>query len=148
MTEALPPPHLSDLGCGWEGFVHHSKKTGVDCCLGLCMESGAVRGLSQGSLEGSYQQGELIVEDNTGTKHTFKIVAYHQCPIPEDSYALVGSEPYDVFDLVFRKQCWVIGKSHPGQSFKKFSVFQIPDEDEVKRLHDLGIATDAETDLA
>ncbi|PBK85822.1 hypothetical protein ARMGADRAFT_1087085 [Armillaria gallica] len=149
MTEVLPPPHVSNLGDGWEGFVGYSKERGVDYCHALCIESGYVRGLSQGSPEGSYRQGELIVEDITGAKHTFKIVTYYQCPIPEDSYTLVGSEPFDHYIYqVILKQGWVIGKRLPGQLFKKFSVFQISDKDEVKRLHDLAIATNAETDLA
>ncbi len=149
MTEVLPPPHVSNLGDGWEGFVGYSKERGVDYCRAHCIESGYVRGLSQGSPEGSYRQGELIVEDITGAKYTFKIVAYHQCPIPEDSYTLVGSEPTDhyIYQVIF-KQGWVIGKRLPGQLFKKFSVFQISDKDEVRRLHNLGIATKAETDLA
>ncbi len=53
----------------------------ADRCDGPCIESGCVRGLSQGSLERNFREGELIIEDITGAKHTFMIVAYHQYPI-------------------------------------------------------------------
>ncbi|PBK58664.1 hypothetical protein ARMSODRAFT_1010061 [Armillaria solidipes] len=88
MTEVLPPPHSSGRDSGWMGYVQRTKKKDADWCDGPCIESGYVRGLSQGSLEGTFRQGELIVKGNRGTKHTFKIVADHQCPVPEGSYAL------------------------------------------------------------
>ncbi len=83
MTEALPPPHFSGRDSGWMGYVQRTKKKDADWCDGPCIESGYVRGLSQGSLEGTFRQGELIVKGNRGTKHTFKIIAHHQRPIPE-----------------------------------------------------------------
>ncbi|PBK85820.1 hypothetical protein ARMGADRAFT_1066754 [Armillaria gallica] len=113
------------------------------------VSTGYVRGLSQGSLEGNFRQGELIVEDiRMGTMHMFKIVAYHQYPIPEGSYVLVGSIPSWFLPWTFQKQCWVIGKRLPRDTFKKVSVIQMLDKNDVKRLHNLGIATNAKTVLA
>ncbi|KAK0431817.1 hypothetical protein EV421DRAFT_2024342 [Armillaria borealis] len=148
MTEVLPPPHLSDLDCGWDGSVQRTKEKNADWCDGFCITTGYVRGLSQGSLEGNFRQGELVLEHKTGAKHTFMVVADHQYPIPEGLYALVGSPPFDFLQQVFNKQCWVIGKRLPRQTFKKVSVFRMPDKEEVKRLHDLNIATYARTVLA
>ncbi len=148
MTEVLPPPHLSDSNRGWGGFVQRSKERGVGCCRGPCIKSGYVRGLSQGSLEGNCRQGELIIEDNSGAKHTFKIVADHQYQIPEGSYALVGSDPCNFQGTLYERQFWVVGERLPGQTFKKLSVFQIPHKKDVKRLHELEVTTDTETFLA
>ncbi|KAK0185992.1 hypothetical protein F5146DRAFT_1005133 [Armillaria mellea] len=147
MTEALPPPHLSDLDSGWNGDVLRSKDEDVDWCDGPCIDSGYVRGLSKGLPEGDFREGELIIKDNTGTKHTFMIVADHQYPIPEGLYALVGSNPHWLGRLN-RRQYWVIGERHPGQMFKKVSVFQIPNQADIERLHELGVTTNTKTFLA
>ncbi len=141
MTEVLPPPHLSDLDYGWDGSIQRTKEKDADWFDGPCIKSGYVRGLSQGSLEGNFRQGELIVEGRSNAKHTFIVVADHQYPVPEGVYALAGSPPFDFWQQTFKKQYWVIGKRLPKQMFKKVSVFRMPDEEEVKQLHDLGIAT-------
>ncbi len=146
MTEALPPLHLSDLDCGWHGLVCRRKEKGADWYEGPCIDSGYVRGLAQGLLEGNLRQGELIVEDNRGAKHTFKIVAYHQYPIPEGLYALVGSHFHDHNSI--ERQCWVVGQTLPGWKFKKVSVFQIPNKKDVERLHELRVTTDTKILLA
>ncbi|PBK64631.1 hypothetical protein ARMSODRAFT_1006975 [Armillaria solidipes] len=46
------------------------------------------------------------------------------------------------------RQCWVVGERLPGETFKKLSVFMMDNKKEVKRLHDLGIATNTKTFLA
>ncbi len=145
MTGTLPPPHLSDHDSGWLGFVRCSKERGVDWCHGPCIDSGLVRGLSRRSLE-DFRWGELIVEDDTGVMHVFKIVADHEYSIPEGSYALVGSDPY--FEGTLQKrQFWVIGDRFPGRKFRKVSVFQIPNKEDVERLHELGVTTNTKTVL-
>ncbi|SJL14966.1 uncharacterized protein ARMOST_18443 [Armillaria ostoyae] len=148
MTEVLPPPHLCGLDCGWIGFVMYTMEIDVDWRKGPCIESGCVRGLAEESSDKSYRQGELVVEDNTSVKHAFKIVADHQYPIPEGSYALVGSAPFCLESTLPKEQCWVVGERLPGQIFKKMSVFRIINRQEGKRLHDLGIATNSKTFLA
>ncbi|KAK0431328.1 hypothetical protein EV421DRAFT_1720673 [Armillaria borealis] len=147
MTEALPLLHLGGLYCGLTGFVQHAKERGVDWCDGPCIKSGYVQGLSQGSLEGNFRQGKLI-KDMMDAKHTFKIVAYHQYPIPEGLYALVGSRSRNLYGTLKERQCWVVGERPPGQKFKKASVFQIPNKKDVKRLHKLGVTRDTKTFLA
>ncbi|PBK64627.1 hypothetical protein ARMSODRAFT_456419 [Armillaria solidipes] len=145
MDGALPPPQLSGRDSDWHGLT---KAKDADRCDGPCIESGYVRGLSHGSPEENYRQGELIIEDTTGTKHMFKIVADHQHPIPEGLYALVGTPSYDYRNRLQKRQFWVAGQRLPGQMFKKLSVFQIPKKKDVKRLHKLGVATDTDTFLA
>ncbi|SJL14988.1 uncharacterized protein ARMOST_18467 [Armillaria ostoyae] len=145
MTETLPPPHLTD---GWVGFVLRTKENDADWCDGPCIESGYVLGLAEESPDGKRRQGELVVKDNTGEKHTFKIVAAHQYPIPEGLYTLVGSNPCDHQGTLEEQQCWVVGERLPGQMFKKLSVFMMANKREVKRLHDLGIAMNTKTFLA
>ncbi len=82
MTEALPPPHLTDRDRDWSGDVHLLEEGGDDWCDGPCIDSGLVRGLSRRSPQESFRRGELIVEDDTGVEHTFMIVADHQYQIP------------------------------------------------------------------
>ncbi len=57
------------------------------------MESGYLQGLAEGSHDGKRRQGELIVTDNAGTRHTFKITANHQYQIPDGLYSLLGQSP-------------------------------------------------------
>ncbi len=145
MTEALPPSHLTG---GWVGFVRRTKENNADWYDGPCIESGYIRGLAEVSPERKRRQGELVVEDTTDVKHTFKIVAAHRYPIPEGLYTLVGSNPCDHQGTLEERQCWVVGKILPGDMFKKVSVFMMDNTKEVKRLHDLGIATNTKTFLA
>ncbi|KAK0491769.1 hypothetical protein EDD18DRAFT_1358557 [Armillaria luteobubalina] len=136
MTEVLP------LFCRSWGDSVHCTETDADWCdSGAFIESGYVRGLAEGSPEGKCRQGELAVRySNTRGKHTFKIVADHQYPIPDGLYTLLGSN----FGLsLFQGQYWVVGKIFPGQMFKKVSVFQIFDVEEIKRLQDVGVVTNA-----
>ncbi len=144
----LPPPQLSGRDRGWRGYVLHTKAKDTDRYDGPCIESGYVRGLFHRSLKKNFREGELIVEDITGAKHTFMIVAYHQYPIPEGLYALVGSRPCHSQGPFYERQCWVVGERLPGEVFKKLSVFQIPDKKDIERLHELGVTTDTGTFLA
>ncbi len=72
-------------------------------------------------------------------------------PIPNyrrGLYALVGSRPLFYPGVFFERQGWVVGERLPGEVFKKVSMFQILNEKDVKRLHELGVTTDTETFLA
>ncbi len=96
-----------------------------------------------GDTEGVDRHGELTVEDSNGTKYTIKIIATHQYPIPEDTYALLGNYlnphkyPKDI-------QYWAVGRRLPGRRFEKLSVFRITDWDEMVRLESLSVAKDVE----
>ncbi len=70
-------------------LIERDDKADVDQYGVSCIERGFVRGLSVGGAEGVDRHGELTVEDLNGTKHTIKIIATHQYPIPEDTYALL-----------------------------------------------------------
>ncbi len=148
MDRVLPPPQLSGDYRDWHGSVLRTKAKDADRYDGPCIESGYVRGLFHRSLERNFREGELIVEDITGVEHTFKIVAYHQYPIPEGLYALLGSGRWDDPGLFYEQQSWVVGERLPGEVFKKVSVFQIPNVTDVQRLHKLGVVTKTKTFLA
>ncbi|KAK0436245.1 hypothetical protein EV421DRAFT_1716120 [Armillaria borealis] len=144
MTEVLPLFSRS-----WGDNVYRTEETNADWCeSGACIESGYVHGLAEGSPEGKYRQGELFVEDNDGGKHTFKIVADHQYPIPDGLYTLLGSNLQLSLGFLVQGQYWVVGKTLPEQVFKKVSVFQIFDVEEMQRLDDVGIAKIAKFVLA
>ncbi|KAK0491888.1 hypothetical protein EDD18DRAFT_1465660 [Armillaria luteobubalina] len=145
MTGALPS---SQLTMPLFTYVWRDKDDDADWRFGPCIESGHVRGLDEESPEGKRREGELLVEDITGGKHIFKIVADYQYLIPEGSYILVGSNTSDNEGTFEEEQHWVVGERLPGGTFKKVSVFMMTDEDEVKRLHDLGIVTETPTFLA
>ncbi len=108
----------------------------------VSIESGYVQGLAEGSHDGKRRHGELIVTDNAGTKHTFKIIADHQYQIPDGLYTLLGSSQYN-FRRKLIDQYWVVGRRLREEKFQKASVFQIADEEEVKRLDELEIAMKA-----
>ncbi|KAK0431317.1 hypothetical protein EV421DRAFT_2041320 [Armillaria borealis] len=148
MDGVLLPPQLSGRNSDWHEFVLRTKAKDADRCDGPCIESGYVWGLSQGSPEENYREGELIIKDTTGAKHTFKIIADHQHPIPEGLYALVGTRSYYHRKRLQKWQFWVAGQRLPGQMFKKLSVFQIPNKKDVKRLHKLGVTRDTKIFLA
>ncbi|PBK74949.1 hypothetical protein ARMSODRAFT_1013922 [Armillaria solidipes] len=103
-----------------------------DSCKAECIEKGSVLGLDV-VLEGVDRRGKLIVKDEHGIEHGFKITATHTYPIPEDTaYTLIDSfsdslskEPYG----------WVVGRSLPGGKFEKVSVLEISYE-EYWRLKD------------
>ncbi len=147
MNEALP----LDNGQHFLGWVDRTPETDDDYFEGLCIHSAHVLGLAEPSPEGRPRQGELIVEDRSGSKHTFKIIAEHQYPIPEDLYVLLGNEPFDPIgssNIVGLQYC-VVGKRHPPeQLFKKLSVFGIRHTEEVRRLHSLRFPRKNKTFLA
>ncbi len=110
MTEPLP----ADVFC--HGYVRRYDETDEDWYKGPCIKQGFVRGLRTGSAEGVDRCGKLIVTTGTFRKrrHTFKIRATHQFPIPEGTYALLGS-----FNPWVRKEVtefWVVGRSLPGSA--------------------------------
>ncbi|KAK0435343.1 uncharacterized protein EV420DRAFT_1317765 [Desarmillaria tabescens] len=143
MTEVLPLYYTR----GYFG-IGRTEETDADWHWGPCFESGYVQGLARELQEGKRRQGELVIEDKTGAKHAFKIIADHQYPIPEGSYTLLGSPPLDGLTGWVREQYWLVGQRLPEQKLKKVSVFQIHGRKEVKRLHDLGIAAKVKTFLA
>ncbi len=129
-------------------WVEWTEDTDSDWAEAFSIESGYVRGLAEGSHDGKPRHGELIVTDDAGTRHTFKITADHQYQIPDGPYALLGSDPYYYDDLYVLDQYWVVGRRLPEQKFEKVSVFQITDKEEVKRLDKLKITTKAKFILA
>ncbi|KAK0491912.1 hypothetical protein EDD18DRAFT_1465669 [Armillaria luteobubalina] len=137
MTDALLQLHLTNMPIG---IILRDKDNNADSYSGPCIESGHVRGLDEESPEGKRREGELLVEDAIGGNHRFKIVADHQCLIPEGLYTLVGSYTA-ILGEFHEPQCWVVGERLPGGMFKKVSVFTMANKDEVKSLHDLGVAT-------
>lgn len=141
MAEVLP----SDSLHGWVS-VRQTEETDADWYAGPCIEAGYVHGLAEGSLKGKHRQGELVVEHHSGAKHTFRIVANHQYPIPEGLYTLLGNKPFD--DNEVKVQDWVVGRRLPDQMFKKVSVFEIPDLEEVRRLHGLKVAKQRKISLS
>ncbi|KAK0437168.1 hypothetical protein EV421DRAFT_1075529 [Armillaria borealis] len=103
---------------------------------GYCIEKCEVRGLATGGQH--LREGELAIE---GVSRTFKIVANHQYPIPEEgSYTLMGSETPN---MMF----WVVGRRREGK-FEKVSVFQVPDAEERVALERSGFVKEkVEVDL-
>ncbi|KAK0494145.1 hypothetical protein EDD18DRAFT_1177812 [Armillaria luteobubalina] len=142
MTEKLPSHDSRSL----VGYVWRDESKGADRYDGPLIESGHLQGLGDGDAKGQPRWGKLIVKDTKETKHTFKIVAYHQHPIPEGSYVLLGSEP--LYDNRVHQQYWAVGTRSSEQVFRKVSVFYIPDIEEVRRLIDLGVAKDSPILLA
>ncbi len=126
--------------------VKRTKDTDSDWIEARCMESGYVQGFAEGSQDGNRRHGELIVTNDAGERHTFKIVADHKYYIPDGPYTLVGSDPYR--DGTFHVQYWVVVRRLPEQKFEKVSVFYIPDKNGVMRLYYLNIARKAEIFLA
>ncbi len=126
MDGVLPPPHLNGKDNGYIGFVLRTKAKDTDRYDGPCIESGYVRGLFHRSLERNFREGELIVEDITGAKHTFMIVAYHQYPTPEGLYALVGSDPCH-YQGFYEQQYWGCrGKDFQGRCLRKCRCSKSP----------------------
>ncbi len=126
MDGVLPPPHLNGKDNGYIGFVLHTKAKDTDRYDGPCIESGYVRGLFHRSLKKNFREGELIVEDIMGAKHTFMIVAYHQYPIPEGLYALVGSSPWYPWGPFSERQCWVVGERLQERCLRKCRCSKSP----------------------
>ncbi len=98
---------------------------------------GEVCGLADESHDGNPRQGELVVKDGTGASHRIKVVANHQYRIRDGLYTLIGNN--GDADGVFMKY-WVVGYQQKFNRFKKLSVIHIEDEDERRKLQELGVA--------
>ncbi|PBK58970.1 hypothetical protein ARMSODRAFT_1032970 [Armillaria solidipes] len=129
-------------------WVQWTEDTDSDWVEAFSIESGYVQGLAEGSHDGKPRQGELIVTDDAGTRHTFSITVDHQYQIPDGLYAFLGSRPYGLYDHQLVDQYWVVGRRLPERKFEKVSVFQIAGNEEVKRLDELNIAMEVKTFLA
>ncbi|KAK0245488.1 hypothetical protein EDD85DRAFT_1016590 [Armillaria nabsnona] len=136
-----PLPNDSD-------WIRGVRKNDDDWHEGFTIERGFVRGFAVGGEEGIDRRGELIVEDADGTAHTFNILASHQYPIPEDTYTLLGSNPFGQKDEIFPPQYWVVGRQLPSKMFEKVSVFKMTDWNEIKRLKELGVSAESRSILA
>ncbi len=102
---------------------------------GFCIESACVRGLDEGPKEEKSRQGEMIFKDTAGSPCTFKFLADHVYPIPDGSYALIGSnDEISLSDL----NLWVAGQLKEDGKFEKVSVFRLAD-DELENLRELGL---------
>ncbi|KAK0506499.1 hypothetical protein EDD18DRAFT_1342867 [Armillaria luteobubalina] len=106
---------------------------------GFQIERGFVRGLA---MEGKDRRGELVVENADGIPHSFNILTGHHYPIPEDTYTLLGSDPFDPDSgrVRFPTQAWVIGRRLSNKRFEKVSVLTMPDTDQLERLLELGLS--------
>ncbi|PBK64788.1 hypothetical protein ARMSODRAFT_978756 [Armillaria solidipes] len=140
MTKKLPPKLCSsDTRSNWTSQLLICNVRTDTFNHGYIIESALVQGLSDGDSQEQERYGKFVVKDNAGTVHTFKIVAYHQCSIPDSSYTLLGTESWDSGVL----HC-VVGWRLPDQRFKKLLVFKMYDEDIVSFLS-RGIATNVHT---
>ncbi len=141
MTKSLPKDPLY--------FSADVEREDDDWCYVLHIERGFVRGLAVGGVEGTDRCGELVVEDTDGKVHSFNIFASHQYPIPEDTYTLLGSDPFRTsWDREIRSpQFWVVGR-RLRRGFEKVSVFKMTGPDEIKRLEKLGLAAKSRSILA
>ncbi|SJL08788.1 uncharacterized protein ARMOST_12158 [Armillaria ostoyae] len=120
------------VDCDCVAEVYRDEVADDDWCEVRCIEQGFVRGLGG---EDVNRRGELMVKGQDGIKHVFNVIATHQCPIPEGTYTLLGSDPY----YRSQSQRWVVGRRLPEQRFEKISVFAITDLAEVDRLMQLGV---------
>lgn len=144
MNEMLPPSPSSEFLLGVYQTLGPQGIDG-DGYNGSCIESGYARGLAEGQQEGKRRQGELVLQDDVGETHTFKIVAEHRYPILEGPYTLIGNSPIIMNQV--QEQHWVVGQRHRKNLFKKVSIFTIPNLQDVKRLIDLGVAKETENVL-
>ncbi|KAK0439195.1 hypothetical protein EV421DRAFT_1738048 [Armillaria borealis] len=136
LNQVTTTPLPVDCDCVAE--VYRDEVADDDWCEVRCIEQGFVRGLGGKDVN---RRGELMVKGLDGTKHVFNVIATHQCPIPEGTYTLLGSDRY----YGAQSQRWVVGRRLPEHRFKKISVFAITDLVEVDRLMQLGV--DEETSI-
>ncbi|KAK0245455.1 hypothetical protein EDD85DRAFT_1016563 [Armillaria nabsnona] len=144
MTKSLPKnPDLE--------FFAYAQRSVDDLYHGPHIKRGFVRGLAVGGVEGIDRYGELVVEDVHGIArifnivgshtHTFKIIASHQYPIPEDMYTLLSTDPVSWMDNRHPGKYWVVGRLSNKRArykrFEKVSVFQMTDSKEIERLNEL-----------
>ncbi|KAK0466652.1 hypothetical protein IW261DRAFT_1346478 [Armillaria novae-zelandiae] len=132
------PP--SRIQIEWVGEVSRLDTTDGDLYIGPCVHSGHVRGFADEYNKGKFRQGELIIEDNTGTLHSFKIVKDHAYSIPEGWYTLISSGGCRHLSLNVCMKYWVAGRLRQDGLFEKVSVFSMVDAEERERLQGLGVA--------
>ncbi len=118
------------------GNVEQIEATDADWYFeGFCIESADVCGLDEGPKEDKSRQGEMVFKDTAGSPCTFKNFADHVYPIPDGSYALIGSnDEISLSDLIL----WVAGQLREDGKFEKLSVFRLAD-DELENLRELGL---------
>ncbi len=119
------------------GYVEHTEDTDTDSYEGYCIDSVDVRGLDEGLDEEKPRQGVMVFKDAAGSPYTFRIVADHMYPIPDDSYALIGSSDQDSM-LNPSLDLWVVGRLNEYRKFEKLSVFRSVD-DGLQNLRNLGL---------
>ncbi|KAK0187520.1 hypothetical protein F5146DRAFT_1059095 [Armillaria mellea] len=140
MTKSLPSHQISL----WDEYKHGSEVLSNhslgDSFWGYVIHSGYVRGLSDASYNGMPRRGELVVKHKYGSTHTFKIVADHMYPIPEESYSLLGYIDRNNFkgsSPNIHLHFWVIWRRDANP--KKVSVFRMPDDRERREIWNLGL---------
>ncbi len=101
------------------------------------IKSGEVHGLADQSHDRNPRRGQLVVKDGTGAPHRIAVVANHQYQIQDGLYTLIGNDGDT--DGVFMKY-WVVGHMYMRDWFEKVSVIHIEDEDERRKLQELGVA--------
>ncbi|KAK0440033.1 uncharacterized protein EV420DRAFT_1279300 [Desarmillaria tabescens] len=112
------------------------QEPGTDWHEGPFINSATVRGLADSSNNEKRREGELVVKDDEGAPHKFKIAADHHYSIPDDdSYTLLGTGDAWYTWSYF----WVVGKRRPDGMFEKLSVLEVADKDDVYKLWKLGI---------
>ncbi len=161
MTKTLPSCKRSLWDCspafGTNGYRRElwitDEDGSPDSYRGYQIDSGYVKGLSRPSYNDMPRQGVLVVKDNTGSTHTFKIVADHTYPTPKGSYTLLGSTDRrnlvgTSFEDHNRSLCfWVVGRQRRDGKFQKLSVFRMLNDDERRRIWNLKIVKYSEIDL-
>ncbi len=134
MTQTLPS-RGETKAIGGTSMPFH---TGLGWHHGPRIKLGEVCGLADQSHDGNPRQGDLVVKDGTGAPHRIKVVANHQYQIPQGWYTLIGNNgDADVF-----MKYWVLGhqrKLKVRNGFEKLSVICIEDNDERRKLQNLGI---------
>ncbi|PBK85020.1 hypothetical protein ARMGADRAFT_1169769 [Armillaria gallica] len=147
MTKIHPSRQMMSL---WDGKFKSTDDPddSANTYLGGHTDSGYVRGLSHPSHNGMPRHGELVVKDDTGSTHTFKIFADHTYPIPESSYTLLFQcDRNEKSDYYWRLLFWVVGQRRPDGEFEKLSVFRMLDDDKGTSIRKLGILKYAEMAL-
>ncbi len=133
MTQTLPSHGETKAIGGIEARSHYEEGWYYGPRIKVC----GVCGLADQSPDGNPRHGELVVKDGTGTPHIIKVVANHQYQIRERWYTLIGNNGDT--DGVFMKY-WVVGHQRKRNWFEKLSVIHIEDEDERRKLQELGVA--------
>ncbi|KAK0224353.1 hypothetical protein IW262DRAFT_1481655 [Armillaria fumosa] len=127
MHRSLKPP----------GYVRHGDTDG-DWYEGHCIHSAHVSGLDEGLTQRQPRHGEVCFKNTAGLSSTVKIWADHVYPIPDGSYALIGTSDYEDWNFTCPLHFWVVGKLRDNRKFEKLSVF-CSAEDEQTTPSELGL---------